>query len=90
MIWLAERIAALVVIILILRSWWHSQAWLQTAVVFVLNGAGRIFSGLCTGAPFMHRFIHADRMDLLVLGLARPTNDRMAGSNQSSRVPPAT
>ena len=52
--WLAERIAALVVIILILRSWWHSQAWLQTAGGFVLNGAGRIFQGfalvlhLCT------------------------------------------
>lgn len=45
MVWLAERIAALVVIILILRSWWHSQAWLPTAVVFVLNGAGRIVQG---------------------------------------------
>ena len=43
---LAERIAALVVFILILRSWWHSQAWLQTAVVLVLHGAGRIFHGL--------------------------------------------
>ena len=53
MIWLAERIAALVVIIIgtqilfrLLRSWWHSPAWLRTSVVFVLNGAWHIWTAL--------------------------------------------
>ena len=92
MIWLPERIAAFVVIILILRSWWHSQAWLPTAMAFVLNGAGRIVQGfalvlhLC--ALYLRRVM--DTMDLLVRGLARPTHDRMADSNQSSRARPTT
>ena len=43
MIWLAERIAALVVIIIgsqilfnLVQGWWHSQYWLRPAVVAVL------------------------------------------------------
>jgi hypothetical protein len=53
MIWLAERIVALVVIIIgsqilfgLLRSWWHSQAWLRTAEVFLLNGMWRILASI--------------------------------------------
>jgi hypothetical protein len=52
MIWLAERVAALVVIVIgsqILRGWWQSQAWLRAAVVAVLNGEWHI---LCVLALF--------------------------------------
>jgi predicted Zn-dependent protease len=45
MIWLAERIAALVVIIIgtqilfsLLRGWWHSQTWQRAALCLLLLG----------------------------------------------------
>lgn len=53
MIWLAERVAALVVFIIgsqilfgVLRSWCQSQARLRTAVVFVLRGGWHILGAL--------------------------------------------
>jgi hypothetical protein len=53
MIWLAERFAALVAIIIgsqillgVLRNWWQSHAWLRTAMVFVLNAGWQILAAL--------------------------------------------
>lgn len=53
MIWLAEGTVALAVIIIgsqillgLVRSWWHSKAWLRTAVVFLLSGMWRILAAL--------------------------------------------
>ena len=73
MIWLAERIAALVVIIIgrrivfnLVQGWWHSQDWLRAAVVAVLNGAWHI---LCALALFF-ALLTPDRMDCPALGLA--------------------
>jgi hypothetical protein len=52
MIWGVERIAALVSIVILLRSRGQSRAWLRTAVVFVFNGAWRIFTALHSSAHF--------------------------------------
>jgi hypothetical protein len=39
MIWLAERIAALTLILFnLLRGWWHSQVWLRAALCLLLLG----------------------------------------------------
>ena len=70
MIWLAERIVVLVVMIIgsqilfgLLRSWWHSQAWPRTAVVFLLNCIWRILASvtllvaLCTPIGWIALFL---------------------------------
>jgi hypothetical protein len=53
MIWLAEHIAALVVIIVggqvlfhLLRNWWQSQAWLRRAAAYVLPVAASVLIAL--------------------------------------------
>jgi hypothetical protein len=80
MIWLAERIAALVVIIIgsqilfhLFRDWWHSQAWLRATVVFVLNGAWHILTALALFFALLN-----DRMDCLTLGLAKTAHGPIA------------
>ena len=69
-IWLAQRAVALVIIIIgsqilfgLLRSWWHSKAWLRTAAVFLLSGMWRIFAAvtllvaLCTPIGWIALFL---------------------------------
>ena len=70
MIWLAQRAVALIIIIIgsqvlfgLLRSWWHSKAWLRTAAVFLLSGMWRIFAAvtllvaLCTPIGWIALFL---------------------------------
>jgi hypothetical protein len=93
MIWLAERIAELVVIII------DSQIlFRRSAALVAVSGLGAHGCGFRSDRWLAHtrracsagRFIHTDRMDCGVLGLAKTTDVPNCAVTVSAPEPPGT